>query len=73
MADTLKKLDNKYVNINSHQVKKRFTHGVSRHFQKIYGAWLLWIHKPSKPTIDFLEMPTPMGESLCHLVRIDVN
>ena len=34
---------------------------------------LLWVHKPSKPTIDFLEMPTPVGESLCHLVGLDVN
>ena len=24
-------------------------------------------------TIDFLEMLTPMGESLCHLARIDVK
>ena len=26
-----------------------------------------------KPTVDFLEMPTPMGESLCHLMRLDVK
>ena len=31
------------------------------------------INRPSKPTIDFLEMPTPMGESVCHLVRLDVK
>ena len=41
--------------------------GKSR-FQK-----LLWVHRLSKPTIDFLEMPSPMGESLCHLVIIDVK
>ena len=29
--------------------------------------------KVSKLTIDFLEMSTPMGESLCHLARLDVN
>ena len=34
---------------------------------------LLWAHRPSKATIDFMEMPTPMGESLCHLVRLDVK
>ena len=26
-----------------------------------------------KPNIDFLEMPTPMRESLCHLVRIELS
>ena len=30
-------------------------------------------HRPSKHTIDFLEMPTPMGESLCLLVRLGVK
>ena len=34
---------------------------------------LLWVYRSSKPNIDFLEIPTLMGESLCHLVRIDVN
>ena len=37
-------------------------------FQKI----IIKVHRPSKPTTDFLEMPIPMGESLCHLLRIDV-
>ena len=45
----------------------KFTSGLKK-FQK-----LLWVHRPSKPTTNFLEMPTPMRESLCHLVRIDVN
>ena len=22
---------------------------------------LLWAHRPTKPTLDFLEMPTPLG------------
>ena len=34
---------------------------------------LLWAHRPSKPTIGFLEMPTLIREPLCHLVRIDVR
>ena len=33
----------------------------------------IWVHRPSKPNIDFLEMPTLMGESLCHMGRIDVK
>ena len=45
----------------------KFTSGPKK-FQK-----LLWAHRPSKPTIDFLEMPTPMGESLCDLVRLDIK
>ena len=44
-----------------------FTSGPKK-FQK-----LSWAHRPSKPTIYFLEMSTPMGESLCHLVRLDVK
>ena len=43
----------------------------SKKFQK-----LLWVHinyRPSKPTINFLEMPIPMGESLCLLARLDVK
>ena len=36
------------LHINSHQVTKRFPHG----------------GKPKKPTLDFLELHTPMGESL---------
>ena len=35
----------------------------TKKFQK-----LLWVHRPSKPTIDF-----PMGESLCLLTRLDVK
>ena len=31
------------------------------------------VHKPSKLTIDFLEMPTSMEESLCQLVRLNVK
>ena len=34
---------------------------VRKNFKNYYGS------------IDFLEMPTPMGKSLCHLVRIDVK
>ena len=41
-------------------------------FQKFTES-LLWVHRPPKPTIDFLEMPTPMEESLWILVRLDVN
>ena len=33
----------------------------------------LWIHRPLNTIIDFPEMPTPMGDSLCHLARIDVK
>ena len=41
---------------------------VPKKFQK-----LLWAHRPSKPTIDFLEMPIPMGGFLCLLLRQDVK
>ena len=34
---------------------------------------LLWTHRPSKPTIDFPEMLTPMSDSLSPLVRQLVN
>ena len=34
---------------------------------------LLWAHRPSKPTIYFLDMPTPMGDFLCLLLRLDVK
>ena len=33
----------------------------------------LWAHRPSKPMIDFLEIPSPMGDFLCLFLRIDVN
>ena len=33
----------------------------------------LWAHRPSKPIIDYLEMPTSMGGFLCLLLRLDVN
>ena len=60
-------------NIKSHQVTKRFLHRVVDIFRKSMD--LLWAHRPSKPTIDFLEMliGIPLGESLCHLVRFDVK
>ena len=45
----------------------KFTSG-SKKFQK-----LLWVLRPSKPIIDFLEMTTPMGGFLCLLLRLDVN
>ena len=48
-------------------ISRKFTSGPKK-FQK-----LLWVHRPSNPTIDFLEMPTSMGESLCNLVRLDVK
>ena len=34
---------------------------------------LLWAHRPSKPTIGFLEMLTPMWGFVCLLLRLDVN
>ena len=30
-------------------------------------------NRPSKPTTDVLEMPTPMGDFLCILLRLDVK
>ena len=45
--------------------------GISRKSMVVFEG--LWVHRLSKPTINFLEMPTPMGESLCDLVRLDVN
>ena len=37
------------------------------------GFSRLWTHRPSKPNIDFPEMLTSMGDSLCPLVRQLVN
>ena len=56
--------------IKSQQETKKFTHGHGgRHFQKkYYGPIDL-----QKPTIDFLEMPTPLGDFLCLLLRPDVK
>ena len=34
---------------------------------------LLWAHRPSKPTIGFLEMLTPMWGFVCLLLRLHVN
>ena len=41
--------------------------GISRFQKNYYGS----INLQNPP--DFLEMPTPMGESLCHLVRLVVK
>ena len=45
----------------------QFTLGPKK-FQK-----LSWVHRHSKPTNDFFWKCLPMGESLCHLVIVDVN
>ena len=34
---------------------------------------LLWAHRPSKPTIGFLEMLTPMWGFVCLLLRLHVK
>ena len=46
--------------------------GISRNY--MVGFEGLWTHNNfSEPTIDFLEMPTTMGESLYHFMRLDVR
>ena len=45
----------------------KFTSGPEK-FQKLF-----WAHRLSKPTILFLEMPIPMGDFLCLLLRLDVK
>ena len=60
-------------NIKSHQVSKRLPHGVGISRKSMVSFEGLWTHRPLKLTINFLEMPTPMGESLCHLVRLDLE
>ena len=34
---------------------------------------ILWVNRTSKPTIDFPEILTPLGDSLFHLLRFDVK
>ena len=65
-----------FFNIKSLQVTKRLPHwgraeGISIKF--VVGFEGLWAHTPSKHTIDFMGMPSPMGEFLCLLVRLDVK
>ena len=45
----------RFLNINSHQVIKKFPHGPGVGISKIWTR-NNWVHKPSKPTIDFQEM-----------------
>ena len=56
--------------------RRDFPMGVGIFRKSMMGFENLLTHnnfRPSKPSIDFLEMPTPMEESLCLLMRLDVK